>query len=245
MSKEEWKDVERWEGKYKISSFGRILSVRRGIYKIPDMNNAGYLRIQFADMVNGKRVRERYFVHRLVAHHFVEGEQEGLVINHKDGNKSNNHMNNLEWVTAKENAQHAQRTGLFANCKQFREKPYYLMTTTREILCYPNIKELARSIGYCKSSCYNWIKNGGRIPHSDLIILSKMPRDYPIIGVNDKVIETARHENMQDIVRHSQECEETESMGYHRPVSGWNEGKQAEYRERKYFREPAQAERNK
>ena len=37
----------------------------------------------------------------------------------------------------------------------------------------------------------------------------------------------------------------TRVMGYHRPVSGWNEGKQAEYRERKYFREPAQVERNK
>ena len=37
----------------------------------------------------------------------------------------------------------------------------------------------------------------------------------------------------------------TRVMGYHRPVSGWNEGKKSEYRERKYFREPAQAERNK
>lgn len=239
MLKEEWVDVERWEGKYKVSSFGRILSVRKGTFKIPDTNNSGYLRIQFADTINGRRIRERYFVHRLVAHYFVKGEKDGLVVNHKDGNKLNNSADNLEWVTSKENAQHAKRTGLFANCKLFREKPYCIRTGEGFVVCYPNMTALSRSIGFCRSSCYKWLSNGGAVPNSDITILQEMPRDYPRSGVDSATIETARHEQMQDIVRHSQECETTLSMGYHRPVHNWNSGKQEEFRERKYFKEPS------
>lgn len=56
--------------------------------------------------------RKEEFVHRLVARCYCEGYEEGLWVNHKDGNKRNNHYTNLEWVTPKENTRHAMDTGL-------------------------------------------------------------------------------------------------------------------------------------
>lgn len=56
--------------------------------------------------------KKRYFVHRLVAFYFVPGYQEDLVVNHIDGDKSNNLFTNLEWVTRSENDLHAFALGL-------------------------------------------------------------------------------------------------------------------------------------
>ena len=186
MLKEQWNDIENWEGKYKISNFGRVYSVRKNIFKIPDKNNAGYLRIQLADTRNGKLIRERYFIHRLVAHYFVVGEFEGATVNHIDGNKLNNNADNLEWVTQKENSIHAQRMGLLDKNVQFKEKPYWWVDERGNALCFRSMTDLARSVGYCRSSCYNWLKDKqGKIPNSDFTIVPQMPRDYPEMGVGN------------------------------------------------------------
>ena len=69
MLKEEWKDIKGWEGYYKISSFGRVLSVKRGIYKVFDeSNNSGYLRVQLCN--NNKR--QKFFVHIFADLAFVD-----------------------------------------------------------------------------------------------------------------------------------------------------------------------------
>ena len=61
--------------------------------------------------INGKAKRMK--VHRLVAQTFLENPENKPYVNHKDGNRSNNNVNNLEWVTPSENTQHAVKTGLF------------------------------------------------------------------------------------------------------------------------------------
>ena len=103
--------------KYEIHDDGTVISLgrigARG-YVVKDKlltqhrNSNGYLRVSLN--LDGKS--KCYFVHRLVATHFVENPWCSPVVNHKDGNKHNNHFTNLEWVTSSENNKHAFSTGL-------------------------------------------------------------------------------------------------------------------------------------
>ena len=102
-----WKDIKDYEGYYEISSYGNVRNVKTKKILIGDQNNAGYRRVTLYTPI-----KKRFFIHRLVAQHFCEGYQENLVVNHKDGNKLNNHYDNLEWVTRSENDLHAFKNNL-------------------------------------------------------------------------------------------------------------------------------------
>ena len=71
---------------------------------IPHIRSNGY---QTVSLVSESGVKKTIHVHRFVAHQLVEGEEDGLVVNHKDGDPSNNSIENLEWVTQKYNIYHA------------------------------------------------------------------------------------------------------------------------------------------
>lgn len=118
---EVWKDIKGYDGVYQISSYGRIKSNRpryvinkgyvnkEGYIMKPSDNGKGY-KIVF---LSGKGFRDRKYVHRLVALHFLyDSYFEGAEVNHKDGNKRNNHVKNLEWVTPEDNKIHARKNGL-------------------------------------------------------------------------------------------------------------------------------------
>lgn len=100
-SKEIWKDITGLEGRYKISNKGRVMSIKPGgnIIMKPYLKD-GYYRINLRD--NGKIVRKK--IHRLVAKEFID--KPDLCINHKDLDKTNNTVENLEWVTSRENVIH-------------------------------------------------------------------------------------------------------------------------------------------
>ena len=106
---EHWKDVEGYEGLYMVSSLGRVYSTGRGRYRgtimCPADNRSGYLILSLRDL-DGKDATCP--VHRLVALAFCYGhDSKHDVVNHKDGNKHNNHADNLEWCTSRENTVHA------------------------------------------------------------------------------------------------------------------------------------------
>lgn len=84
---------------------GKIQNTLTGNFLVGDINNVGYSRV----CLYNKPYKKRFFVHRLVAEYFVDGFDENLQVNHKDGNKLNNHYMNLEWVTQSENEQHKQK----------------------------------------------------------------------------------------------------------------------------------------
>lgn len=100
-----WKDIKNFENMYQISNYGRVKSIKR----VRKLNNDkianvkerilkptyinGYQRVVFSK--NGKRYN--YFIHRLVAEAFISNHNNYKEINHKDENKKNNCVNNLEW----------------------------------------------------------------------------------------------------------------------------------------------------
>lgn len=112
-----WKDVVGYEGLYQVSNLGRIKSLIRYTlnYKCNKekiLNNriskSGYCYIYLSKNKQIKGFR----VHRLVAQAFISNPNNLPQVNHKDGNKKNNSVNNLEWCTAKENTNHAERNSL-------------------------------------------------------------------------------------------------------------------------------------
>lgn len=111
---EKWRDIEGYEGVYQVSNQGRVKSLpRNGTIKSerilrPAANHAGYYNVLFSF----NHLRKHFSVHRLVAKAFIPNPENKPQINHIDGNKTNNTDSNLEWVTSKENMQHACKSGL-------------------------------------------------------------------------------------------------------------------------------------
>lgn len=110
-----WKDVEGFEGIYKVSNEGVLVGAPRhgtkGGVKKRSKIKRGYERYRLSK--DGKSYHK--LVHRLLAEHFIPNPENKPYVNHIDGNPSNNTLDNLEWVTHLENMQHAVRTGLTNN----------------------------------------------------------------------------------------------------------------------------------
>ena len=101
-----WKDIQGYEGLYQVSNLGRVRS-RNGLIHL-NTNNYGYKHVTLSK----SNVQKTALVHRLVAEAFIENPFELPQINHKDGNKNNNAVINLEWTTQKDNNRHAIKTNL-------------------------------------------------------------------------------------------------------------------------------------
>lgn len=131
--------------KYDISSDGRIRNAMTGRIIKTFPNVRGYL---IATLYRDK-VAHTVRVHRLVATTFYDCNYEGLVVNHIDGNKTNNHVSNLEWCTESENIIHAYRNNLRQPPRMKRVK----IVETGEI--FDSMSDCARAINGSVSGIYD------------------------------------------------------------------------------------------
>lgn len=102
-----YKDIPGFSGYYTISKEGDVYSIRANKNLKPRMSQDGYKRVALC--VDGKRYE--YRVARLVADAFVDNPENKPQVNHKDLNTINDHFENLEWCTNKENSDHAALAG--------------------------------------------------------------------------------------------------------------------------------------
>jgi hypothetical protein len=126
MDNEVWKDVKGFEGLYRVSNFGRVYSLhtynkRKLHLRKPSWNKS---RDYFYIELFNHQKSMNYRLHKLVALHFIENINNYPILNHKDGNKRNNKVTNLEWCTYKQNVAHAMKMGLmnFVNGEAISKK---------------------------------------------------------------------------------------------------------------------------
>ena len=99
------KDVVGYEGLYAVTSCGKVWSYRNECFLKPRANRGGYLYVNL--FKDGEK--KTYYVHRLVAEAYIPNTENLPQINHKDENKTNNCLQNLEWCDAKYNANYGTR----------------------------------------------------------------------------------------------------------------------------------------
>lgn len=97
--RERWKSIPNYEGLYEVSNKGKVKSIKRSCILLTTVSNCGYERVDL--WKNGKK--KRYSIHRLVAISFIPNPLNLPMVNHKDENRKNNNVDNLEWCDDKYN----------------------------------------------------------------------------------------------------------------------------------------------
>lgn len=171
---EEWRPIAGFEGRYEISSFGRVKSLSRTIYTVwkngeegayfqegrilslkeCTRNSRGYQTYKQVCLSDNGKHKYR-LVHRVVAEAFIPNPEYKPQINHIDGNPSNNNVENLEWCTAKENQWHS--LNILKNDPNITKKRLILCVDTREV--FPSIREAQRVYG---KNAHIWEAASGR-----------------------------------------------------------------------------------
>ena len=147
-----WKPIQGYEGLYEISNTGKVKSLIKGRLLKPANHVKGYL---FTTLTkDGKH--SRFYIHRLVASAFLGSESRDKEVNHIDGNKKNNCVENLEWCTGIENKEHAYINGLR---KSRAQVPVEMFSVNGEFICkFPSVATASRMTGIHGgriSSCCN------------------------------------------------------------------------------------------
>lgn len=201
MNIEKWLDIVGYEGEYRVSSLGRILSIKNNkIMKLQRKSN-GYLTIKLTK--NG--ISKYYLVHRLVAQNFLENTDKKPQVNHKNRIKDDNRLSNLEWVTESENSKHFS----VENNKNQPGREFNFQFSNYEgeewieITDFP--KYFISNMGRVKS--LNFSKKKIKKP---MILKTRVFGEYELVRIKNKTFsihrlvakEFLKKENGKDIVNH-------------------------------------------
>ena len=153
---EKWKPIKNHEKDYSVSNYGNVKNNITNNVLTGDLNSIGYRRV-----ILYNPVKKRYFIHRLVASHFCEGEEDDLVVNHISGKKLDNHCNNLEWVTRSQNDIHAFKNNL--RSVNGEVEVLQICPNTKEVLRkFDSITNAANYVGGKKPSNISSVCSGRR-----------------------------------------------------------------------------------
>lgn len=146
--------------RFEVSNTGKIRNIKSKKELKQVTNKSGYKVICVS---YGSRTRKKSLrVHRAVAFMFVNGFQEGLTVNHKDLDKTNNNANNLEWISQKKNAEHAYQ--YYCNSKKYGNK-MVMCVETGEV--FPSLSMAGRWCGLSKGrGISNHIKDKQKYKHA-------------------------------------------------------------------------------
>ena len=129
------KEIKNYEGRYSVTDEGQVWSHRSNKFLKPNDIGKGYLQVT---LYNSK-TRKSFLVHRIVADEFVDNPNNYTEINHRNGNKFDNTIGNLEWFSRSENMKHAHDNRLAIAKKG--EEQWYSKLTDEEVI---EIKELLK-----------------------------------------------------------------------------------------------------
>ncbi|AFH59644.1 NUMOD4 domain-containing protein [Paenibacillus caseinilyticus] len=158
---EEWLPIVGYEGFYEVSNLGRVKRLsnsgtcKEKILK-PQFQRDGYKRVDLSK----KGQKKRFPIHRLVASAFIPNPQNKEQVNHQNGNKLDNRLDNLNWMTRKENIAHAHETGLV---KKNENPVIATQLDTGEQRQFKSQKEASRELGVYPKNISNVLN--GRIAH--------------------------------------------------------------------------------
>lgn len=172
-----WVDIEGYEGLYQVSNFGRVRSLDRigdngriykGVTKALSDNGRGYLQVNLK--IKGKQ--RNLYIHRLVAQAFIPNPENKPEVNHIDGDKSNNFVSNLEWVTHVENVKHCFENGLNKNAGS----PLKVFVFDGDhTVVYNSYKELGNHLGKSDTWCGKRFEKGDKFNYKGLTISKTEP----------------------------------------------------------------------
>lgn len=153
LNNEVWKDIQGYEGLYKVSSLGRVKN-KRGLIMSPKIHHRGYIQI---GLYKDKKSKNLY-IHRLVAQAFIPNPDNLPYVNHKDENKLNDRADNLEWCTPEYNNSY----GDFIKKSMQSAKPLYQLDMNGNIIKeFNSAHQVQKVLGYnrraiigcCEGNC--------------------------------------------------------------------------------------------
>lgn len=164
MIEEQWLDIPGYEGLYQISNFGRVKSF---YFKNPCILKPHKVRGYSNVALYKNKKKKQFYIHRLVMENFYPIENTNVLdVNHKDEDKSNNHISNLEWMTHKDNLNYGSRTEKARMKRQGKNS-----SRSKKVRCiekdviYEALREAERQLGIPASNisraCKGKIKTAG------------------------------------------------------------------------------------
>ena len=167
---EVWKPVKGYEGLYEVSSIGRVRSVKRNLVMHPHPRRHGYLAVMLYGK-GGHKTRnfKQFSVHRLVAEAFIPNPNGLPEVNHIDEDKTNNRVENLQWVSHIDNTNYGTAQKRRAEKLRNGSKSVAIYQYTKDgrlVAVYPSLAEVHRQTGYAQANICRCAQGSKQYSHA-------------------------------------------------------------------------------